>query len=205
KETSGVRIIASSRRDLSHLIEEGAFREDLYYRLNVVRIDMPALRQRKDDITELVRAFVLRGVRQGLPEKTYEPAALDLLKVHDWPGNVRELENLVLRLSALTADPIVSQRDLEREIRKDFLSAAPEDNSFEAEVHALLHKHVMGDMLSGDSENGVYAQVIESVERPLITLALSVTGGNKVRAAALLGLNRNTLRAKIQSLGIAEE
>ncbi len=207
RDAAGARLIASTRRNLGRLVEEGTFREDLYYRLNVVRLAMPALRLRKEDIPELARAFLIRAQRQGLSAKSFDKSAIDLITAYDWPGNVRELENLVLRLAVLSPDEIISLRDVERELRAGVSEQKGGDSGFEKEVETLLHRHIMGDLISSaDDENAsVYARVIDQVERPLIRLALSVTAGNKVKAAQLLGMNRNTLRAKINSLGIAED
>lgn len=207
RESTASRLIVSTRRNLGRLVEEGRFREDLYYRLNVMRLAIPPLRQRKEDIPELARAFLIRAQRQGLAARNFEKSALDLLSAYDWPGNVRELENLVLRLAVLSPDPVISVFDVEREMRLgggEPVGAAP---GFEAEVEALLHRYVMSELVSGsDAEAAnVHETVVGRVERPLIRLALSVTSGNKVRAAQLLGMNRNTLRAKIQALGLAED
>lgn len=199
-----VRVIASTRTSLSRLVEQGQFREDLYYRLNVIRLTMPPLSRRKEDIPELARALLVRAKEQGLPEKTIDEAALNLLSAYDWPGNVRELENLILRLCALSSDNTITSRDVERELRSVSYSELPREGGIEAELEALLRRHVMGALVhgEGDGETKVYQSVIDRVERPLIALALQVTSGNKVRAAALLGLNRNTLRAKIKNLGM---
>ena len=203
REDGGARIIASTRQPLSSLIDSGAFREDLYYRINVVRIDMPPLRRRKDDIPELVRTFLIRAERRGLSEKQVDPAAMDLMLAYDWPGNVRELENLIFRLVALSPDNTISQRDIERELRAESMKELANSTSFEAEVEALLHRFVMADLLKGaEAGEKIHQDVLERVERPLIRLALSVTSGNKLRTAALLGVNRNTLRARINVLGL---
>jgi two-component system, NtrC family, nitrogen regulation response regulator GlnG len=202
-----VRVIASSRQNLWRLVEEGAFREDLYYRLNVVRLMMPPLRRRKEDIPELTRTLLLKAVKKGLPEKSLEAGAIELLKAYDWPGNVRELENVVLRLCALSGDPVISARDVEGELRASSYMDAPLQGGLEDEIDGVLKKHVLGTLMSesDEGEARVHQSVIERVERPLIKLALQVTSGNKVRAAAMLGLNRNTLRAKINSLEIDSE
>jgi len=173
----------------------------------VMRLAIPPLRHRKEDIPELARAFLIRAQRQGLAARTFEKSALDLMAAYDWPGNVRELENLVIRLAVLSSDTIITLMDVEREMRMGASEQAGGHAGFEAEVEALLHRYVMGDLVSG-GENGesmVHSSVIDRVERPLIRLALSVTSGNKVKAAQLLGMNRNTLRAKINALGIAED
>ncbi|MEL6569524.1 MAG: sigma-54 dependent transcriptional regulator [Pseudomonadota bacterium] len=202
-----LRVIASTRHNLSRLVDEGLFRDDLYYRLSVVRITMPALRRRKEDIAELTRALFLKAVQKGLPEKTLDSSAVELLKAYDWPGNVRELENVVLRLCALSADPTISAKDLEKELRSSSYAEIPLEGGFEDELESLLKKHVLGSLMSanGEEDDKVYQTVIDQVERPLIKLALQVTSGNKVRAAAMLGLNRNTLRAKINGLGISAD
>lgn len=206
RETQGARIIASSRKNLGRLVEEGVFREDLFYRLNVVRLTMPPLRLRKEDIPELAKAFLVRAEVKGLPAKTLDGAALDLLAAYDWPGNVRELENLILRLAALSPDPMIGVRQIERELRTSALRDESNAPGLEQEIQTLLHRYTLADLMraEADEDAKVYQSVIEKVERPLIKLALEVTSGNKVRAAGLLGLNRNTLRAKITSLGIAD-
>jgi two-component system nitrogen regulation response regulator GlnG len=207
RDSSGARLIASTRRNLGRLVEEGRFREDLYYRLNVVRLTMPPLRLRKEDIPELARAFLIRAQRQGLSAKILDKSAIDLLTAYDWPGNVRELENLILRLAVLSPDEAITLRDVERELRAGASEQKGVSAGLEKDVETLLHRYVMGDLIAGgDSEDSaVYSRVIDQVERPLIKLALSVTAGNKVKAAQLLGMNRNTLRAKINALGIAED
>jgi two-component system nitrogen regulation response regulator GlnG len=203
-----VRIIASTKHDLRALVDQGLFREDLYYRLNVVALQLPPLRDRKEDIPDLASAFLVRAKREGLPEKQLDKSAYDLLVAYDWPGNVRELENVIRRLSALSPEPIISAREVERELRSTTRTQAGE-REFEAEIEALLSRHFISALSADpdkDPEAGqIYQTVIEQVERPLIKLALAATSGNKVRAAALLGLNRNTLRSKINGLGVGPE
>nr|WP_070959431.1 sigma-54 dependent transcriptional regulator [Hyphomonas sp. Mor2] len=206
REEGGARIIASTRQPLSALVEAGDFREDLYYRMNVVRIEMPPLRRRKDDIPELVKAFLIRAEARGLASKQVAKQAMELLMAYDWPGNVRELENLIFRLAALSPDTTITQRDIERELRAESLKEQGPDASLESEIETLLHRYVMADLLQGGEDDGkIYHTVLEQVERPLIKLALSVTSGNKLRTAALLGVNRNTLRARMGVLGMTED
>ncbi|MCR9079846.1 MAG: sigma-54 dependent transcriptional regulator [Hyphomonadaceae bacterium] len=206
REEGGARIIASTRQPLSALVEAGEFREDLYYRMNVVRIEMPPLRRRKDDIPELVKAFLIRAEARGLATKQVAKPAMELLMAYDWPGNVRELENLIFRLAALSPDATITQRDIERELRAESLKEQGPDASLESEIETLLHRYVMADLLQGADDDGkIYHNVLEQVERPLIKLALSVTSGNKLRTAALLGVNRNTLRARMGVLGMTED
>lgn len=206
REEGGARIIASTRQPLSALVEAGEFREDLYYRMNVVRIEMPPLRRRKEDIPELVKAFLIRAETRGLAQKQIAQPAMDLMMAYDWPGNVRELENLIFRLAALSPDTTISQRDIERELRAETLKELNPEASLESEMETLLHRYVMADLLKGeDAGEKIYQSVLEQVERPLIKLALSVTSGNKLRTAALLGVNRNTLRARMTVLGMTED
>ena len=202
---SDARIIASTKHDLRTLVEQGLFREDLYYRLNVVSLSLPSLRERKEDILELAAAFLVRAKREGLPEKQLDKSAYDLLSAYDWPGNVRELENLIRRLAALSPEPVISAREIEREM-KSGSKTERETGAFEAEVEALLSRHFMARLsISTETDGSVYPDVIEQVERPLLKLALAATNGNKVKAASLLGLNRNTLRSKINSLNLSED
>jgi two-component system nitrogen regulation response regulator GlnG len=206
REEGGARIIASTRQPLSSLVEAGSFREDLYYRMNVVRIDMPPLRRRKEDIPELVKTFLIRAEGRGLAQKDVAQGAMDLMMAYDWPGNVREVENLIFRLAALSPDAVISQRDVERELRAESMKEVSSDTTFESEVEALLHRHIMPELLKGAEDDGkIYQSVLERVERPLIKLALSVTSGNKLRTAALLGVNRNTLRARMTVLNMSDD
>ena len=202
-----VRIVASTKHDLRGLVDQGLVREDLYYRLNVVSLQLPPLRERKEDIPDLASAFLVRAKKEGLPEKQLDKSAYDLLVAYDWPGNVRELENVIRRLSALSPEPVISAREVERELRSNTRTVAGE-REFEQEIEALLSRHFISALSADpdkDPDGGhIYQTVIEQVERPLIKLALAATNGNKVRAAALLGLNRNTLRSKINGLGVAE-
>jgi two-component system nitrogen regulation response regulator GlnG len=204
-ENLDVRIIASTKHDLRALVDQGLFREDLYYRLNVVALPLPPLRERKEDIPDLASAFLVRAKKEGLPEKQLDKSAYDLLVAYDWPGNVRELENVIRRLSALSPEPVISAKEVERELRAN-TSRQSGEKEFEAEIEALLSRHFISALSADpdtDAEAGqIYQTVIEQVERPLIKLALAATSGNKVRAAALLGLNRNTLRSKINGLGV---
>jgi two-component system nitrogen regulation response regulator GlnG len=200
-----VRIIASTKHDLRALVDQGLFREDLYYRLNVVSLALPPLRERKEDIPDLASALLVRAKKEGLPEKQLDKSAFDLLVAYDWPGNVRELENVIRRLSALSPEPVISAKEVERELRSN-TSRVSGEKEFEQEVEALLSRYFIS-ALSADPDKDpdagqIYQTVIEQVERPLIKLALAATSGNKVRAAALLGLNRNTLRSKINGLGV---
>jgi two-component system nitrogen regulation response regulator GlnG len=198
-----VRIIAATNRDLRGLIREGLFREDLFFRLNVAPLRLPPLRDRADDIPDLARAFLLRANREGLPSKTIDAAALDRLKQHPWPGNVRELENLVRRICALYGEDLITARIVERELADQQPAVQGEEGP--ATLSQLVERKLssyFADQPDGLPPVGLYDRVLEEVERPLIQLTLSATRGNQVRAAEILGLNRNTLRKKISDLGV---
>ena len=200
---TNVRVVAATHRDLTLLIRQGLFREDLYYRLNVVPIRIPPLRERRDDIPELVRHFIASTVNEGLPGKIIDDAGMDRLQIHHWPGNVRELENLVRRLAALYSQEIIGIEVIEAELSVLAPPQTPEksDSSIgEAiENHLLEYFHSYGKNLPPD---GLYDRILKEVERPLITLSLAATRGNQLKASNLLGLNRNTLRKKIHKLDI---
>jgi two-component system nitrogen regulation response regulator GlnG len=203
-ERPDVRIIAASQRNLAALSRQGAFRQDLFYRLNVVMIRLPALRDRLDDIGDLARAFLLRVKREGLPEKSIDNAAIERLKAHSFPGNVRELENLLRRAAALSPASVITAREVSEELG----SAAREDSSqaldvdgFEAAVSQRLSSEFAAAS-PGLPAPGLYDRFLAEVERPLIAQALQATRGNQIRAAAVLGINRNTLRKKMQALGL---
>jgi two-component system nitrogen regulation response regulator GlnG len=198
-----VRLIAATNRDLRGLIRQGLFREDLFFRLNVAPLRLPPLRDRVEDIPDLARSFLLRASREGLPAKTIDQTALDRLKIHAWPGNVRELENLVRRICALYGEDLITARIIERELQEQ--APLPMGEEGPMTLSALVERHLsshFADQPDGIPAPGLYDRVLEEVERPLIRLTLAATRGNQVRAADILGLNRNTLRKKIVDLGV---
>jgi two-component system nitrogen regulation response regulator GlnG len=199
-----VRIIAATHRDLRQLVRQGLFREDLFYRLSVVPIRLPPLRERTEDIPELVSHFLSEARNEGLPVKTLDTEALEVLKAHRWPGNVRELENLVRRLVALYNQELIGA-----EIVRAELSEAPapkgEPASAGESLSGSVERHLreyFSAHRGGLPAPGLYGRVLREIERPLIELTLFATRGNQIRAAQLLGLNRNTLRKKIRDLDI---
>jgi two-component system nitrogen regulation response regulator GlnG len=201
---TNVRIIAASNKDLKQLINQGAFREDLFYRLNVVPIRLPALRERVEDIPDLVRHFLAQAEREGLGAKHVEPAGLEELKRYSWPGNVRELENLVRRLCALYPQEDISAATIRGElypagttIRHDPAPAAQGDIDLGSAVESHL-RHYFGSFGESPPPPGLYQRVLAQVEYPLLVAALTATRGNQIKAAELLGLNRNTLRKKLR-------
>jgi two-component system nitrogen regulation response regulator GlnG len=198
------RIIAATHRDLRQLVRQGLFREDLFYRLNVVPVRLPPLRERPEDIPDLVRHFLTEGRAEGLPEKTLEGAAMDRLKAHAWPGNVRELENLVRRLAVLYSEDVIGVEVIEAELADGQTPspAQPQAGESLGAAAARQLKDYFDAHKGGLPPAGLYDRVMREVERPLILLSLEATRGNQLRAARLLGLNRNTLRKKIRELDI---
>jgi two-component system nitrogen regulation response regulator GlnG len=167
-------------------------------------VRLPPLRERTEDIPDLARAFLLRANREGLPAKTIDSGAIERLKAHSWPGNVRELENLIRRICALYAEELITARIVERELSEQ-TTAAPGDEG-PLTISTLVERHLasyFADQPDGVPPAGLYDRVLEDIERPLIQLTLAATRGNQVRAAEVLGLNRNTLRKKIQELGVS--
>jgi two-component system nitrogen regulation response regulator GlnG len=202
---ANVRIVAATHRDLSQLIRQGLFREDLYYRLNVVPIRLPPLRERADDIPELINHFLSMAAEEGLPLKTVEPAAMDRLKRHRWPGNIRELENLIRRLAALHASEVIGVEAIEMElatVEQPLLSEGSADEGLSDVIERHLRTYFSAHP-DGLPPAGLYDRILREMERPLISLTLDATRGNQIKAAQVLGLNRNTLRKKIRDLDIS--
>ena len=202
-----VRIVAATNKDLRSLINQGLFREDLFYRLNVVPIRLPALRERTEDIPDLIRHFFTVGEKEGLPLKQIETAAVDRLRRYRWPGNVRELENLVRRLAALYPQEVITEVIIEAELdTSPPLPQASEGGSGDEETLSRSVERHLSDYFNGFRDTlpppGLYHRILREVEYPLISAALAATRGNQIKAAELLGVNRNTLRQKIQDLEI---
>jgi two-component system nitrogen regulation response regulator GlnG len=213
---ANVRIIAATHRDLRAAIRQGAFREDLFYRLCVVPIRLPPLRERTEDIADLARHFLDRARADGLPSKTLDNSAIDALRSYRWPGNVRELENVMRRLAALCPDEVITAQTIRPELQEgepqDAFAGAggpgastgsqiagnePLSRAVERHIRQFLAAH-----RDGDGPSDIYEQVLAEVERPLIQMTLAATRGNQIKAASMLGLNRNTLRKKIRDLDI---
>ncbi|OKH89958.1 nitrogen regulation protein NR(I) [Thalassospira sp. TSL5-1] len=199
-----VRIVAATHRDLRKLIREGSFREDLFYRLNVVPIRLPSLRERLEDIPELVNHFLAQASEQGLPRKTLSAEAMARLKAHRWPGNIRELENMVRRLTALYSQDMIGVDVIETEFAENSVAESapagePQSLSESIERHVREYYDAHDDDLPS---SGLYDRILREMERPLLTVTLEATRGNQVKAAEVLGLNRNTLRKKIRDLGL---
>jgi two-component system nitrogen regulation response regulator GlnG len=196
-EIVDVRIIAATHRDLDAGVREGTFREDLLYRLRVVPVSLPPLRDRIEDVRTLAAHFVDRYAPElaegpvGLPDQTIER-----LERHDWPGNVRELENAIKRALVLSTNDVLAPEEF------DFLTPQAAPTTTEASLEDLVIREVERLFDSGGEAIDVYQRIQQRVERPLLEAVLDRTQGNQIRAAAMLGINRNTLRKKITELGI---
>jgi two-component system nitrogen regulation response regulator GlnG len=200
-----VRIIAATHRELKSQIQQGLFREDLYYRLNVVPLRLPPLRERLEDVGDLVRHFLRQAAKAGLGQKTIEQAAIERIKRYRWPGNVRELENMVRRLAALHPEDTLTAEIVDTELAEAAPPPPAETGNTPRELSEMVERYLAGHFASYGRElppAGLYDRVLQHVERPLLMAALTATRGNQIRAAALLGLNRNTLRKKIRDLDI---
>src|SRR3954469_11853899 len=203
---ANVRIIAATHRDLSQLIRQGQFRDDLFYRLNVAPIRLPPLRERSSDIPPLVRHFAALAAKEGLPVKTIDDLAMQRLQQYRWPGNVRELENLVRRLAALYPQEVIGVDVIEAELDEEEAGVeTPTETASGEGLGAAVQRHIV-DYFAAHRGTlpaaGLYDRVLREIERPLIVATLGATRGNQIKAAHLLGLNRNTLRKKIRELDI---
>ena len=218
---TNVRIVAASNKDLRQLIQQGLFREDLFFRLNVVPLRLPPLRERSEDVPDLARHFFKLAASEGLPLKSMDNAALERMKKHRWPGNIRELENLIRRLAALYPQDVIGEAQVEAELGFEQVSlpgpriaasaganshmamaSGPTDEatlSLSVENHLARLFREYGDKLPPP---GLYHRILREIEYPLISIALTATRGNQIKAAELLGLNRNTLRKKVRELDV---
>ena len=192
---ANVRVIAATHQDLDQRVHDGAFRDDLYHRLNVIRVRMPALRERRDDIPLLARHFIGRSARElGIEPKRLSEEVLVHLARLDFPGNVRQLENLCHWLNVMAPGQVIGLADLPAEFRGATAAIAPTDwiAALEREVEQRL----------GRGQTGILDELGRQFERSLILRALARTGGRRIEAATLLGMGRNTITRKIQELGI---
>lgn len=208
---TNVRIVAATNKDLRTLIQQGLFREDLYFRLNVVPLRLPPLRERVEDIPDLVRHFFALVEKEGLARKQLDVEAMDRLKRYRWPGNVRELENLVRRLAALYPQDTITGAIIDAELdSQPLLQAQPVGKAGQPQQNAgnlseAVERH-LAEYFSNFRDSlpppGLYHRILREIEGPLIGAALAATRGNQIRAAELLGVNRNTLRKKVRDLDL---
>ncbi len=200
-----VRIVAATNKDLRILIQQGLFREDLFFRLNVVPLRLPPLRERTEDVPDLLRHFFTLAERDGLPPKQVDQAALDRLRHYRWPGNVRELENLSRRFAALYPQEVIGAAVIDAELSQPAVIATTEEHGSDENLSHAVERH-LSKYFAGFSDDlpppGLYHRIFRQVEYPLLSAALAATRGNQIRAADLLGVNRNTLRKKIRDLDI---
>jgi two-component system nitrogen regulation response regulator GlnG len=196
-EQIDVRIIAATHRNLDDLVSKGLFREDLLYRLRVMPVHLPALRERSEDIPILAEYFTsLYAEELAGGARFLADSAVEFLSHHAWPGNIRELENAIKRALVLGSGEVLDRDDFA------FLDQAPTDSVPSDALPRLVERKVR-DALERGTTGDIYRAVLEHIERPLLEAVLDHTDGNQVRAASLLGINRNTLRKKIGELGIS--
>ena len=192
---ANVRVIAATHQELESRVKQGLFREDLYHRLNVIRLRLPALRERREDIPMLARHFLARSARDlGVEGKRLTDAAVQFLAAQDWPGNVRQLENLCHWLTVMAPGQVVDVQDLPTELRGEKAAAEIED------WRRMLEREVTSRLARG--ETGIADGLTRDFEAALIARALQHTGGRRIEAATLLGIGRNTLTRKVQELKI---
>ena len=201
KIKTDVRIVAATNKDLKSLIRQGSFREDLFYRLNVVPINTPPLRDRIEDIPELVEHFLNNADKSGLPIKKINNSAINSLMNYSWPGNVRELENFILRTCALYSEDILSEEIIDLELKQ---TKTDNDNTEKEDLSNIIDSYFSNNfnkLLKVNNKN-IHSDIISEVERSIIQNVLIITKGNQLKASEMLGLNRNTLRKKIGDLNI---
>jgi two-component system nitrogen regulation response regulator GlnG len=190
-----VRVIAATHQDLDARVKQGLFREDLFHRLNVIRLRLPPLRERREDIPVLIKHFLANSARElGVEPKRLSDAAMKFLSAQDFPGNVRQVENLCHWLTVMAAGVNIDVKDLPPELRAE--TASPVDQNWVG----ALEREVANALARG--ETGLMELLGARFEKALITRALAHTGGRRIEAAQLLGMGRNTLTRKIQELGI---
>ena len=199
------RFISSSRLSLQNLISQGIIREDLFYRLNVVNINLPPLRDRVGDIPDLTKHFLQQSALSGMPKKIISTKAIQLLQNAPWAGNIRELENFINSLVVLISDEEITPNHIEENLNLIPSVNSNELDSDNGKLSSSVEKHIKRYFdLHGDSlpPPGLYNRILKEIELPLIALSLSATRGNQIKTSELLGINRNTLRKKIKDLDI---
>ncbi len=195
-----VRVVAATHRDMRTLVADGRFREDLFYRLNVIPVTLPPLRDRRSDIAALIRHFVDAGRASGLPDRQFAPAAMQLLERYDWPGNVRELGNVVQRLAVLSRDTVVGVRDVEA-----VLHESGEGTPIVAPADAIgraVDDWAREELAAAEQDGAIHERLQAIVEAALLRRVLRDVRGNQLEAARRLGINRNTLRKRLGQLEI---
>lgn len=191
-----VRVVAATHQDLEGLVAQGKFRADLLHRLDVVRLQLPPLRERREDIAQLASTFLAAAARKlDTPPKRLTAAALQALREHDWPGNVRELENVCWRMAALAAADTIGVADVDTALNRTRGRRSSTTIADPGQWEALLAEWARRQLAEG--VEGLHAQVRERVDHALLEAALQITHGRRAEAAARLGLGRNTLTRKL--------
>ena len=205
-----VRIISATNKNIHSSIEKGEFREDLFYRLNVINIFLPPLRERENDIISLGRHY-LQLYTEG--KKQFDSSAINFLKSHPWPGNVRELENVLKRVSVLVSDTIINSSILndyldyskfETSERKEYSNNKNEKENLRSYLDGFL-KNFFDSLDNNDQKIGLHDKFMNEFERPLILKSLEFCKGNQIKTSKILGINRNTLRSKLKKLNISSK
>ena len=202
---NGPRVMATSQANLSAKMESGAFRQDLFYRLGGVTVAVPSLRERVDDIPLLAEFFLGKAVRDGHAPRRFSSEAMDLVRAYSWPGNVRQLENTIRRLIVTAPEEEVTRAEVEQVLGNQPAMEPLQGGGDGERLNASVAKHLRRyfDLHGGVlPPPGLYQRILREVEGPLIEIALDAVGGNQAKCADLLGINRNTLRKKINDLDI---
>ena len=201
---TNVRVVSATHQDLARRVEAGAFRQDLFYRLNVVPLRLPPLRARAEDVPELARHFLSAAAADGLPPKRLDQGAEDALAAYPWPGNIRELENLMRRLAAVAREEVLSGATIRAALAEAGTPAPPPPGGEGGLAAAIDHwaRSLFSAHPGALPPDGLIERVLAEIEPRILAHALAATGGNQVRAAKLLGVNRNTLRKKLNERGV---
>ena len=202
----GPRVMATAQGNLTRALAEGTLREDLYYRLGGVVLNVPALRERIDDLEPLAQHFLSQAADEGATLRHLSPDAMEVVRVYSWPGNVRQLQNTLRRLSLTSTDPVISRTEIEAALQSQPSTVAVGERFTDENLAESVARHLRRyfDLHGQDlPPPGLYGRILREMETPLIEIALDATGGNQARCADLLGINRNTLRKKITELDIS--
>lgn len=199
------RFMATSRIDLASVMENGNFREDLFYRISGISLQIPSLRERVDDIPLLVDYFLSNAEREAIARHEIASDAMELLRRYSWPGNVRQLENFVLRVASTAREPVITRAEAESILANQPAIRQHLENSDQGRLSESVRRHLQRyfDLHGGElPPPGLYQRILAEMEIPLIEISLDATGGNQAKCSDLLGINRNTLRKKITELEI---
>ncbi len=201
----GPRVMATAQGNLTRALAEGGLREDLYYRLGGVVLNVPPLRERIDDLEPLAEHFLAQAADDGATLRQLSPEAMEMVRVYSWPGNVRQLQNTLRRLSVTSTDPVISRSEMEAALQSQPSAVTVGERFTDESLSESVARHLRRYFdLHGQElpPPGLYGRILREMEIPLIEIALDATGGNQARCADLLGINRNTLRKKITELDI---